>query len=88
MELSAVYRCVAAFDVHQAKLTVCVLSENDLGEVVTQIREFGGFKRDRREMAAWVTSFRPELVVIPTGYKWRAPALTGRALMPHWNGMA
>ena len=59
MELTAVYRCVAALDAHQAKLTVCVLSENDLGEVVTEVREFGGFKRDRREMAAWVASFHP-----------------------------
>lgn len=74
MELSAVYRCVAALDVHQAKLTVCVLSENDLGEVVTQIREFGGFKRDRREMAAWVASFQPELVVMEsTGIYWKSP---------------
>lgn len=38
MELSAVYRCVVALDVHQAKLTVCVLSENDQGEVVTHRR--------------------------------------------------
>jgi len=81
MELSTVYRCVAALDVHQAKLTVCLLTENELGEVVTHIREFGGFKRDRREMAAWVASFQPELVVIPTGHKWKAPAFTGRALM-------
>ena len=74
MELSAVYRCVAALDVHQAKLTVCVLSENELGEVVTQIREFGGFKRDRREMAAWVASFQPELVVMEsTGIYWKSP---------------
>jgi transposase len=74
MELSAVYRCVAALDVHQAKLTVCVLSENDQGEVVTQIREFGGFKRDRREMAAWVASFQPELVVMEsTGIYWKSP---------------
>jgi transposase len=74
MELSAVYRCVAALDVHQAKLTVCVLFENDQGEVVTAIREFGGFKRDRREMAAWVASFRPELVVMEsTGIYWKSP---------------
>ncbi|PPD02363.1 MAG: hypothetical protein CTY29_13145 [Methylobacter sp.] len=51
MELSAVYRCVAALEVHQAKLTVCVLSENEWGEDVSHLREFGGFKRDRREMA-------------------------------------
>ena len=42
MELSAIYRCVAALDVHQAKLTVCVLFANEQGEVVTEIREFGG----------------------------------------------
>lgn len=74
MELSVVYRCVAALDVHQAKLTVCVLSENDQGEVETHIREFGGFKWDRREMAAWVASFRPELVVMEsTGVYWKSP---------------
>ena len=74
MELSTVFRCVAALDVHQAKLTVCILYENDQGEVVTHIREFGGFKRDRREMAAWVASFRPELVVMEsTGIYWKSP---------------
>ena len=74
MELSAVYRCVVALDVHQAKLTVCVLRENDQGEVVTEVREFGGFKRDRREMAAWVASFHPELVVMEsTGIYWKSP---------------
>jgi transposase len=74
MELTAVYRCVAALDVHQAKLSVCVLYENDLGEVVTEVREFGGFKRDRREMAAWVASFHPELVVMEsTGIYWKSP---------------
>lgn len=74
MELSAVYRCVVALDVHQAKLTVCVLRENDQGEVVTEVREFGGFKRDRREMASWVASFHPELVVMEsTGIYWKSP---------------
>ena len=32
MELTALYRCVAALDVHQAKLTVCIMYENELGE--------------------------------------------------------
>ncbi len=74
MELTAVYRCVAALDVHQAKLTVCVLSENDLSEVVTEVREFAGYKRDRREMAAWVASFHPERVVMErTGIYWKSP---------------
>lgn len=74
MELTAVYRCVAALDVHQAKLTVCVLYESDAGEVVTEVREFGAFKRDRREMASWVASFHPELVVMEsTGIYWKSP---------------
>jgi len=74
MELTAIYRCVAALDVHQAKLTVCVMSENEQGEIVTEIREFGAFKRDRREMAAWVASFHPELVVMEsTGIYWKSP---------------
>lgn len=67
MEITAIYRCVAALDVHQAKLTVCMLFENAAGDVVTEIREFGAFKRDRRAMAAWVASFQSELVVIPKG---------------------
>jgi len=72
--LTAVYRCVAALDAHQAKLTVCLLYETETGDIVTEIRAFGGFKRDRREMAAWVASFHPELVVIEsTGIYWKSP---------------
>ena len=74
MELNAIFRCVAALDVHQAKLTVCILFETDTGEIVCLVREFGGFKRDRREMAAWVSSFKPELVVMEsTGIYWKSP---------------
>nr|VFK45458.1 MAG: hypothetical protein BECKTC1821E_GA0114239_10495 [Candidatus Kentron sp. TC]VFK49111.1 MAG: hypothetical protein BECKTC1821D_GA0114238_106816 [Candidatus Kentron sp. TC]VFK60798.1 MAG: hypothetical protein BECKTC1821F_GA0114240_10504 [Candidatus Kentron sp. TC] len=43
MELKPLYRCVAALDVHQAKLTVCVLHEDEAGEVQTELREFGDF---------------------------------------------
>lgn len=32
MELNVIYPCVAALDVHQAKLTVCVLYESETGE--------------------------------------------------------
>ncbi len=65
---------MAALDIHQAKLTVCVLYESDSGEVVTEVREFGSFKRDRREMAAWVAFFHPELVVMEsTGIYWKSP---------------
>jgi len=74
MELTIVYRTVAALDIHQAKLTVCLMYENELGEVVSEIREFGGFKRDRRAMAEWVASFKPDLVVMEsTGIYWKSP---------------
>lgn len=74
MELTAIYRCVAALDVHQSKLTVCLLYENESGEIITELKEFGGFKRDRRAMADWVASFQPELVVMEsTGIYWKSP---------------
>ena len=52
-----------ALDVHQAKLTVCIMYENELGEVLSETQKFGGFKNDRLAMAEWVASFKPELVV-------------------------
>jgi len=74
MELEPIYRCVAALDVHQAKLTVCVLYEDDAGETQVELREFGGFKRDRRAMAEWVASFNPQQVVMEsTGIYWKSP---------------
>jgi transposase len=74
MELKPLYRCVAALDVHQAKLTVCVLREDSEGELQVELREFGGFKRDRRAMAAWVASCHPEEVVMEsTGIYWKSP---------------
>ena len=74
MELTAIYQCVAAIDIHQAKLTVCILRFNDKGESISEIKEFGGFKKDRLEMAQWIASFKPELVVMEsTGIYWKSP---------------
>ena len=74
MDLAPIYRCVAALDIHQAKLTVCVLHTSDSEEVVVEIREFGGFWRDRRAMAAWVAGFHPDVVVMEsTGIYWKSP---------------
>lgn len=74
MDLAPLYRCVAALDVHQAKLTVCILHEEADGELRVELREFGGFKRDRRDMACWVASFAPESVVMEsTGIYWKSP---------------
>ncbi len=74
MELTAIYRCVAAMDIHQAKLTVCILHENENGELITELKEFGGFKKDRLAMAHWVASFKPEHVLMEsTGIYWKSP---------------
>jgi transposase len=74
MELTPLYRCVVALDVHQAKLTACVLQEQADGELKVEVREFGGFQRDRRAMAQWVAGFAPELVVMEsTGIYWKSP---------------
>ena len=74
MELTALYQCVVAIDVHQAKLTVCVLYEGADGKMQVEIEEFGAFKRDRRAMANWIASFHPEVVVMEsTGIYWKSP---------------
>ena len=74
MERKPLYPCVAALDVHQAKITGCVLHEDSAGELHLELKEFGGFKRDRREMAEWVASFHPDEVVMEsTGIYWKRP---------------
>jgi transposase len=73
-ELNPLYPCVAAIDVHQSKLTVCVLHDDEKGKAEVHLRDFGGFKRDRRAMAEWITSFGPLLVVMEsTGIYWKSP---------------
>jgi hypothetical protein len=73
MELTAIYQCVAALDIHQAKLTVCILYVNEAGEIITELKEFGAFKKDRRAMSEWVASFHPERVVMEsTGIYWKS----------------
>jgi transposase len=74
MELKPIYRRVIGLDVHQAKISACALSEQSDGVVVVEMREFGGFKRDRRALAQWTKSFAPELVVMEsTGIYWKSP---------------
>ena len=74
MELTTIYQCVAAIDIHQAKLTVCILRFDEHGESVSEVKEFGGFKKDRKQMAKWVASYNPDLVVMEsTGIYWKSP---------------
>ena len=68
------HKRVIALDVHQAKITACAVIEHDDGRVEVTKRDFGAFKRDRRELAAWVAGLRPDEVVMEsTGIYWKSP---------------
>jgi transposase len=74
MELKPIYRRVIGLDIHQAKISACAVSEQSDGSVVVEMREFGGYRRDRRELAQWAKSFVPEVVVMEsTGIYWKSP---------------
>nr|VFK77557.1 MAG: hypothetical protein BECKMB1821H_GA0114242_11626 [Candidatus Kentron sp. MB] len=49
MELKPIYHCVAAVDVHQAKLTVCVLYEDEAGQTQMELRELDEAATRRRQ---------------------------------------
>jgi transposase len=74
MELVALYKRVVGLDIHQAQITACALIEEPDGTTRIEQRQFGGFKRDRRELADWVASLRPDEVVMEsTGIYWKSP---------------
>lgn len=74
MELVTMYKRVIGLDVHQAQITACALIEEADGTSRIEQRQFGGFKRDRRELAAWAASLNPDQVVMEsTGIYWKSP---------------
>jgi transposase len=74
MERVALYKRVIGLDVHQAQITACALIEDPDGSMRIEQRQFGGFKRDRRERADWMASLRPDEVVMEsTGLYWKSP---------------
>lgn len=74
MELVALYKRVIGLDIHQAQITACALIEEPDGNVRIEQRQFGTFKKDRRELAQWVASLRPDEVVMEsTGIYWKSP---------------
>ena len=74
MELVALYKRVVGLDIHQAQITACALIEEPDGSMRIEQRQFGAFKRDRRELAAWVAGLRPDEVVMEsTGIYWKSP---------------
>lgn len=73
MELTPVFKRVIGLDVHQAQITACALIELPDGSVHTEQRQFGGFKRDRRELAEWAAGLCPQEVVMEsTGIYWKS----------------
>lgn len=74
MELVALYKRVIGLDIHQAQITACALIEEPDGSMCIEQRQFGGFKRDRRDLATWVASLHPDEVVMEsTGIYWKSP---------------
>jgi transposase len=71
--LRALHRRVAGIDVHRMLHVVTVLIEQADGAMQRQTRQFGGFRRDCRELAAWLAELHVELVVMEsTGIYWKS----------------
>ena len=71
--LQPLHRRVAGIDVHRMLHVVTVLIEQPDGSMERQTRQFGGFRRDCRALAAWLTELEVELVVMEsTGIYWKS----------------
>jgi transposase len=73
MLMKSLYRRIAGLDVHRLLYVLTVLIELDDGTVAQHQRSFGGFKRDRRALLAWLLERGVDLVVIEsTGTYWKS----------------
>jgi transposase len=71
--LQAVRRRVAGIDVHRMLHVVTAVVEQADGSIEQTSREFGGFKRDCRALAAWLAGLDIELAVMEsTGIYWKS----------------
>lgn len=67
------HRRVAGIDVHRMLHVVTVLVEQADGSIERETRQFGGFRRDCRALAQWLSELRIELVVMEsTGIYWKS----------------
>lgn len=67
-----VKRC-AGLDVHKMKVTVTVLIEQEDGSVEEETREYGTFRRHRRQLARWLKRLGIDLAIMEsTGNYWRS----------------
>jgi transposase len=73
MLMKPLYHRVAGLDVHRMVLIITVLIELDDGSLSKRQRSCGSFKRDLRELVAWLQSLAVELVVMEsTGIYWKS----------------
>jgi len=71
--LQPLHRRVAGIDVHRMLHVVTVLIEQADGSVERTTRQFGGFRRDCRALAAWLVELGIERVVMEsTGIYWKS----------------
>lgn len=71
--LQAIRRRVAGIDVHRMLHVVTAVIEQDDGSIEQASREFGGFRRECRALAAWLAELDIELVVMEsTGIYWKS----------------
>ena len=71
--LNPIYRRVAGIDVYRMLHVVTALVERADGTIEQSSCEFGGFKRDCRELARWLVELDVELVVMEsTGIYWKS----------------
>ena len=74
MDIQPIFRCAVGIDLHLALICVCIIIAEPGVEPVVHRREFGGLQRDRRAMADWIASFKPDIVVMEsTGIYWKSP---------------
>ena len=74
MELTPIHKSAIGLDVHQKQITATVITEQDDGTIYSEVKTFGAFKRDRRALANWVKSWKPDIVVMEsTGIYWKSP---------------
>jgi len=71
--IAPIFKNVAGLDVHKMVVVGTVLVEQEDGSIKHETRQFGTFKRDRRQMCQWLRDNGVELVAIEsTGIYWKS----------------
>ena len=62
--LEAIVKRVAGLDVHKMVIVVTVLLTQENGETLKETKEFGTFRKHRRQLARWLKRYGIELAVM------------------------